>query len=309
MLKDTRRFLIIRPGALGDTLVIFPILQHLRTLSSQTHITVIGNAAVFPLMQAFQLADDVENYEDLLWSRLFMLPTNRQQARLYSRLRDIDQAICWLSDTDGLVKQNLQAAGIPNISIAPGRPTVPLPIITYLAQSIGEAPETISWRTPAEYRWRSRQAEEEQPRAIAIHPGSGGQQKCWPIAHFATIITELWQHNIPVLLLAGPADHERISALRKLLPAPEPATLLHLIQDAPLLTVTQELRHCQSYLGNDTGISHLAALIGVPTVVLFGPSDPAIWKPLGPIVIVLKASNLSELTPQAVYAQLAALSA
>jgi heptosyltransferase III len=308
MLKNTRHFLIIRPGALGDTLVTFPILQHLRTLSTQTRITVVGNAAVLPLMQAFRLADEVENFEDLLWSRLFMLPSSHHQTQLYSRLQHIDRAICWLTDTDNLVKQNLQAAGIPNITIAPGRPAVALPIVSYLAQSIGEAPETISWRVPAEYMWQSGPSGVSTQRAIAIHPGSGGSQKCWPITHFATIITELWRHNIPVLLLAGPADHERISALRKLLPIPEPATLLHLLQDAPLLTVAQKLRHCRSYLGNDAGISHLAGMLGIPTLVLFGPSDPTIWKPTGPIVVALKASSLDALTPQTVYAQLAALS-
>lgn len=307
MQKDAQRVLIIRPGAIGDTLVVFPILQHLRTLSSQTHITVIGNVAVLPLMLAFKLADEVENYEELVWSRLFMQPSSHKQAQLHTRLQHIDRAICWLTDTNDLVKQNLQAAEIPVITIAPGRPTVSLPIVSYLAQSIGEAPETIFWRTPTKYRWQKGQPAGQPPRAIAIHPGSGGQQKCWPIAHFATIITELWQHNIPVLLLAGPADHERTNALRKLLPEPASATLLHLLQDVPLLTVAQELRHCQSYLGNDAGISHLAALIGLPTLVLFGASDPTIWKPIGPTVIVMKASSLDGLAPQAVYTQLMGL--
>jgi heptosyltransferase-3 len=257
MQKNTLHLLIIRPGALGDTLVISPILQHLRTLSSQTHITLIGNATVLPLMQAFQLADKVENYEDPFWSRLFMPLTSRHQPQLYARLQHIDRAICWLTDPDNLVKQNLQATGIPITAVVPGRPTVPMPIVSYLAQSIGEPTEAISWRVPAAYAWQREQASETSPRAIAIHPGSGGQKKCWPISHFATIITEL-------------------------------------------------LRHCQSYLGNDSGITHLAALLGIPTLVLFGPSDPLIWKPIGPAVTVLKAPNLDTLAPQAVYDQLIA---
>ena len=307
--KRYTTLLIIRPGAIGDTLLIFPILQYLRTLASQTHITVIGNTAVLPLMQAFQLADTVESYEDLFWSRLFMPPTSRHQAQLYARLKPIDRVICWLTDKDNLVKQIFQAAGIPDISIVPGRPPISMPILSYLAQSIGEAPESISWHAPAEYIWQGRPSMKQQTRAIAIHPGSGGQLKCWPIEHFATIIIELWRHSIPVLLLAGPADHERIDALRKLLPVPEPATLLQLMQDAPLLTITQELRSCQSYLGNDSGISHLAALLGVPTLVIFGPSDPAIWKPVGPLVLTLKTANLAALTPRTVYTNLVELSA
>jgi ADP-heptose:LPS heptosyltransferase len=234
--------------------------------------------------------------------------TSRHQPQLYARLQHIDRAICWLTDPDDLVKQNLLAAGIPIISVVTGRPTVPMPIVSYLAQSIGEPTEAISWRVPAAYAWQKEQASEQSPRAIAIHPGSGGQKKCWPISHFATIITELWQHHIPVILLAGPADYERISALRNLLPSPPAATLLQIIQDAPLLAIAQTLRHCQSYLGNDAGITHLAALLGIPTLVLFGPSDPLIWKPIGPTVTVLKTPNLDTLAPQAVYDRLIAQS-
>lgn len=307
MPNKIQHILIIRPGALGDTLVALPILQHLRTQSSQAHITMIGNHAALPLIQAFQLADEVGSFGDVLWSRLFMSPHSRRQAQFYHRLERIDRAICWLTDTDGLVQQNLQAAGIPAITIAPGHPAVPMPIVSYLAQSIGEAPETISWHPPTAYRWQDKQPAKQLLRPIAIHPGSGGQTKCWPITHFATIIIELWRQHIPVCLMAGPADQQRIDELRQLLPETDSATLLHLLQDAPLLTVVQELRHCQSYLGNDTGITHLAAMLGVPTLALFGPSDPTIWKPVGPTVTILKTSSLAALAPQTVYTQLMTL--
>ena len=60
--------------------------------------------------------------------------------------------------------------------------------------------------------------------------------------------------------------------------------------------VAEHLLQCRCYLGNDSGISHLAAMLGVPTTVLFGPSDPAIWRPLGSSVEILQARVLERIS-------------
>jgi ADP-heptose:LPS heptosyltransferase len=65
--------------------------------------------------------------------------------------------------------------------------------------------------------------------------------------------------------------------------------------DAPLTAVAEQVQQCRCYLGNDAGITHLAAMLGVPTIVLFGPSDPAIWQPVGPSVEILQAEAFERL--------------
>jgi ADP-heptose:LPS heptosyltransferase len=69
------------------------------------------------------------------------------------------------------------------------------------------------------------------------------------------------------------------------------------------------LRRCSAYLGNDSGVTHLAALVGVPTVALFGPSDPALWSPLGSRVTVLRSPTaaMSGITVDEALAALLAL--
>lgn len=64
---------------------------------------------------------------------------------------------------------------------------------------------------------------------------------------------------------------------------------LQTLLDAPLLEVVSRLLQCKCYIGNDSGITHLAALLGIPTVAIFGASDPANWRPLGPTVKVVRA--------------------
>jgi ADP-heptose:LPS heptosyltransferase len=70
---------------------------------------------------------------------------------------------------------------------------------------------------------------------------------------------------------------------------------LRLLLDRPLVVVAAILRRARAFLGNDSGISHLAGMLGLPTLALFGPTDPALWAPLGPRVRVLRSESLTDL--------------
>ncbi len=297
------RMLIIRPGAIGDTLLTFPLLQALKVQHTELFITFVGNAAVLPLALACNLVNAVSSYEDAKWGKLFQPDAPKEQ--LSELLGQVDMAICWLRDPQGMVANNLRKIAIPQIVVAPGRPATDKrqPVVAYLAETIGmswTAQNSVSCILPA-----TTSASIQLPAGcIAIHPGSGGVYKCWPVAHFAAVIVALWQHAVPVLLLAGPADQQRLDDLRHQLPTPPHASLLNLLVDAPLLTVAQHLQCCRAYLGNDSGITHLAAQLGLPTIALFGPSDPVIWRPSGPAVNVISAPMLEKIQVSTVLSQL-----
>ena len=296
---EDMRILVLRPGAIGDTLLTFPILQHLQRKYGQA-ITFVGNASVLPLVRAFGLAQTVVDYEEPQWGQLFVPlsnPPSTYAARLQAMAQGMDMAIFWLRDPGAVLRENARTLGIKQVFVAPGRPAedIPVHIVDYLAQSIGEHIQMDDlWQVPEQYGWHILPSS-SSARPIAIHPGSGGAQKCWPIASFAALIELLWKQEIPVLLLAGPADHERIAELYKQLPPPPQTSLLSTAIDAPLLTLTRQLQECRGYIGNDSGITHLAALLGLPTLALFGPSNPKIWRPLGSNVIVLHAPPLTKL--------------
>ena len=299
--------LIIRPGAIGDTLLTLPVLQALRARYTHPHITLVGNAAVLPLACATGIVDDTSDYQTPQWSELFS-SKGITTPSLQAQLQQIELAICWLHDSEGIVTSNLRRVGIPQVITAPGRPAPNerIHIMTYLAQTINITFETAGARlalaqTPT-LAWTPTLA-----RTLAIHPGSGGASKCWPVERFAALITKLWQRHIPVLLLAGPAEETRLGELERLLPSPPASSLWHRLINAPLLEVAQQLRSCRGYLGNDTGITHLAALLGGPTLALFGPSDPAIWHPQGPIVHILHTPILGNLSENVVMQRLESL--
>lgn len=287
--------LVIRPGAIGDVLLTFPILKLLKEHYTNAHIRLVSNAQVLPLALAFGVSEEVFDFQDIQWSELFAAngictPITR------GLLGQTDLAICWLRDPDGIIEHNLRAAGVKNLIIAPGRPPEGerIHIVDYLAHTVGLQNVGAQFISPSTLWLTKPDCKETFKQYVAIHPGSGGEQKCWPISSFAAVIKRLWQQNHPVLLLEGPADTERLRGLLQLLSSPPMSEMLKILTNAPLLEVARHIRQCKLYLGNDSGITHLAAMLGVPTVAIFGPSDPAVWRPVGPSIKVLYEHALED---------------
>ncbi len=119
-------------------------------------------------------------------------------------------------------------------------------------------------------------------RAV-VHPGSGGRGKCWPLASFVAAARHLRTAGTPVTFVIGPAEVEtwpatqlaELAAEFEVVCAPEPDELVAILAAARV------------FIGNDAGPTHLAALLGTPTVAVFGPTSPVVWRPLGPRVQVI----------------------
>jgi ADP-heptose:LPS heptosyltransferase len=121
------------------------------------------------------------------------------------------------------------------------------------------------------------------PRFLAIHPGSGSRRKNWPADRFAALAERLAAGQ-PFLLVEGPADGDAAAPVSHLVSA------LH-ARDLPPRVLGAVLAHAGLYVGNDSGVSHLAAAWGAPVLALFGPTDPTQWAPIGPRVRVLRAKD------------------
>jgi ADP-heptose:LPS heptosyltransferase len=121
------------------------------------------------------------------------------------------------------------------------------------------------------------------PTTILIHPGSGSPHKNLPAAQLAPIVEAIArQLEAPITLLCGPDDEQSTADLLAHLARPLPVE-----RPSGLTDLTAHLRRARLYLGHDSGVSHLAAGLGVPTVAIFGPTDPRRWAPRGPRVAVL----------------------
>lgn len=123
---------------------------------------------------------------------------------------------------------------------------------------------------------------------VVIHPGSGSKLKCSRPEILASVSDRLHQAGIQRLLLEGPADGETVESVVGLM-LTEPVV----IRGEELATVAGILAQASVYVGHDSGVTHLASLLGVPTVALFGPTDPARWGPRGGHVTVLRGAACS----------------
>ena len=112
---------------------------------------------------------------------------------------------------------------------------------------------------------------------VILHPGSGSPSKVWP--RFRELALILPHAEI----LLGPCE-ERLDLPNSRL------------ENLSLLQVAEELRHCRLFIGNDSGITHVAAYWGTPTVALFGATDPSVWGPVGRRVNVLHKSSLADIS-------------
>jgi ADP-heptose:LPS heptosyltransferase len=288
--------MVFRPGALGDTLLAFPALAALRRAFPTARLSVVGNAPVLALARDAGLADEVASFDLPHWAELFAQEGIRS-AEARQALAGASLAVLWLRDSDGLAARNLRALGIPAIVSAPGRPpeSARLHAAEYLlctlvsiigADALAPAPalrlkpsdEASAW---AEGEWARRGLVGRS--VLALHPGSGGHAKCWPPERFASLAAGFIGTGWRVLVIEGPADELAASQVLALLPA----DAAQAVAGVTLPQLAALLARAALFVGNDSGVTHLSALLGTPTVALFGPTDRAIWGPRGPRVRVV----------------------
>lgn len=120
-----------------------------------------------------------------------------------------------------------------------------------------------------------------------LHPGAGGRRKRWPAERFAEIARRLAGRGCAIAVTQGAADEDAVATLcRALGNVP-----VRILADLALPDLATELAEASLFVGNDSGITHLAAMLGIPTLAIFGPYDPVYWSPIGPQIAVVDAGR------------------
>jgi heptosyltransferase-3 len=293
--------IIFRPGALGDTILAFPALAALRRAFPGAQIVSIGNAPALALARDAGLVNQVFSFDLPCWAELFTDEGVRSpEARQV--LVGADLAVLWLRDPDGVAARALRASGIPLALVAPGRPAesqhmhtadyllatlepvlgqVPAALARLATMSpLVLSPEATRW---AEDEWRRRGLVDR--RVLALHPGSGGPRKCWPPERYAALARRFLVQGWRVLLVEGPADETAVAQVQRA--RQEDASRqndqrVERFSNLALPHLAALLARATLFVGNDSGVSHLSAAVGAPTLALFGPTDPTLWAPRGP---------------------------
>ncbi|MCC6175525.1 MAG: glycosyltransferase family 9 protein [Chloroflexi bacterium] len=302
------RLLVLRPGAIGDTLLALPALLALRQRYPEHHVTLVGNAWAVPFVTAVGAVDECALFDGAAVTRLFV----PSAPALNDPFNGIDVAVAWCADPDGVLTSGLRVRGAQSVVVAPSRPPADRPdhVARHLVSTLAPlgipdvVPDVPRLILPPDAQRAAHNL--LAPHGldcrsfVVVHPGSGSAAKNWPPERFADVIRQSYaERSIEAVVLAGPADEAAIQRLLARLDA-RPIVL----RDLPLTVAGAVMRRAAAFLGNDSGFSHLAGLLGCRTLTLFGPTDPGLWKPLGPHVRTIRRQPLAAVTSDEVLAAL-----
>lgn len=276
--KKNWRSLVLFPGSLGDLVCALPALEEIQRQQNGDLVLAVRGEA-FGLGSFLPFVTEIRSLEEQVFSQLFSPPTALQnEARDF--FSSFSTIVSWHGHSHVEVGENFRVLvgerfrsfpffiGQENCHVTAyylrcvGMETLQCPVL-----QLGE--NAIRWR---EHYWQQHGLDTGS-RVLLLHPGSGGKKKRWEPEGFRRIAC-WWQQTClgKCLILLGPTEEGEVEQWWHVGGV---ETSLSLWQVAALLSRTD------LYLGNDSGVSHVAGAVGARGVVLFGPTNPQQWKPLG----------------------------
>lgn len=284
--RDVKRVLVIRLRSIGDTVLATPVLSTLRRELPQAEIDIALEEWVAPLLEGFEGVgiqgigadaaarlraaarlkkrhyDAVINLHGGSTSSTLAAATlakyrlgfsHYRFPRTYTHLYD-SPADLWGTAELHSVEQQLALIGLAGIEVDRSEPTT-LPVSA-------EAEAAVASRVAA-----------KGPLAL-LHPAAAYETKQWPAANFARVAEHLASSEFQIAAVAAPSERNVLEAVRQ-----AASCAIQAFDDLTLPEVTALARRADVFVGNDSGIAHIAAAVGTPSVVIFGSSNRVHWRP------------------------------
>ena len=311
----SQRGLVIHQGALGDVVLSFPALVSFQR-QQDVRLTLLCARQTGRMAQDLGLVDCYCSTESRQASYLFQRHWRSEASRFFG---DFD-LIIFIGYSQTVV------AGLRNnfggsIYWVPPRPDITDPchvarhvmkgfekegLLSVSRGTAGVASSHVVPRLSAPAVDFGRKGE-----LCVLHVGSGSDRKRWNTERFVTVPREIQVNGMgSAVFLIGPAEEGLITFVKKeigkygrlmvLNPDRSPgragqtgmdrANTCFYLPTRDLREVISLLKRTRCFVGNDSGLTHLAAYLGVPTIALFGPSSPSRWAPEGDHVTVLRGA-------------------
>ncbi len=296
--EKPEEILIAHQGGLGDFILCLPAFGSIRRYYSEARIELMGYPRTLQLVEGRYYVDQGKSI-DQVGLGSFYLKDGDLDVAVSRYFAGFDRAFLFLQDRDGIFSDNIRKAGVKRVfSISPfPEKARRIHAIDHMLSSLssmgippgGSIPRIFLLeedRRFAEEWLRHRGAYGEMQKGlVALHPGSGSRRKLWPVENFLALAARITGDlRLKTILFIGPAEREYFGSGLERMRSIRPLWA----EDLPLIHVASLLDRCRCYIGNDSGITHLAAAVGIPTIALFGPTDPEIWGPRGEKVAILR---------------------
>jgi heptosyltransferase III len=292
----TRSLVIVHPGSLGDVLLAVPAIRRLGARYSGREILLVAQESISRLLFACGLIDDWMSWEGPAGAGLFSsgvpLP-----CKLKVWLNRCDIAVAWMDDNEDALRAKFEEFGIAEIRIQS-----PFSSALHTRHQSHRFLETVEESADDGSLGRFTQVPPSMveegtaclerigiPRGrpfVLVHPGSGSAHKCLDPITIARIIQRLAQQDLLPVVIEGPADQQAVERVLQVISSRPP-----ILRNLDLTTLVGVLVQARFLLGHDSGVTQLAALFGVRTIAVFGPTDPARWAPLGDHVAIVRGPS------------------
>ena len=288
-----RSVLLVRLRSIGDTVLATPSLFALKRFLPQARVDILLEDWVAPVLEGFPYVDNVITLErkstkarariarqlratgyDVVYNlhggttgtlltrasgaRFRVGLTTYQYSRLYTHLAP-SPLLLWHRDRTHSVEQQLALLGWTGVPVS-DRPPTQLAVVDHAAASITRRLRDAGWN--------------EQSLLALIHPAAAFATKQWDTEKFARVSEYLSNRGFAVVVITSPTETQIAVALEQSVAAP-----LISFSDLSLPEVTALASRARVFVGNDSGIAHIAAAVGLPAVVVFGSSNVAHWGP------------------------------
>jgi ADP-heptose:LPS heptosyltransferase len=290
--------LIIHQGALGDFILALPALSAIRKAFPEARPSMMGYPRILQLAEGRFYAEGIFSIDQKGMATFFVREgtLDRGLSQFFSGFGLI---VVFGKDGGGTLINNLKR-------VCQGRifHINPLPnwddgvhLSDHLLKQLTRYRIPFSDQNPRLYLRKEDQewgrdfwmgkgvSPEERPHIIVLHPGSGSRKKLWPLKHFLDLFRHLQSKpDRKFLLILGPAEGPEIQQAFAGMNSPR----LILAKGLSLVQLASVMEKSRLFIGNDSGISHMAAALGLPTLAIFGPTDHRVWSPRGERVEVIR---------------------
>lgn len=270
------RFLVVRGGAIGDFILTLPVFAALRAMFPRAHLELLGYPNVTPLAVASGHVDAARSIDARPLASYF-IQRGEPDDGLKDYFASFHIVISYLYDPDGFFQLNVMNCGKLQFLRGIHRPDDAGPLhATEALLKVLERIAIFDADPVPRLKFPSLAAPAVAGRWLAVHPGSGSERKNWPAGNWLCLLRELLHEtDVRLLVIGGEADQPQLELLRRQLPGER----VEYLQGVPLVEVGQRLARCAAFVGHDSGITHLAAAVGLPGLALWGGTNEAVWRP------------------------------
>jgi heptosyltransferase III len=291
-----RSLLVIHQGALGDFILALPVLEALREAFPGARSVLMGYPRILELARGRVYGDDIVSV-DQAGMGSFFIRDGELDPGLSRFLSGFDLLVVFGRERPGVFLGNLERVARGRICHLQSFPAwgqtvhVTDHLIAELARNgippAGTVPRIVL--APADRvrgrAWLSRAGVGEREKAIFLHPGSGSRRKVWPLERLTAVGRVLEKRaGARILVILGPAEGAEARTVFEEAGFRSPV----FVKGLSIPDLASVLAEGCLLVGNDSGVSHLAASLGLPTVAVFGPTDPRLWAPRSERAVVVR---------------------